>query len=147
MRSPRRTAVLTSNYPDTVGAPGLIRDKKNNTWGNLKENVTALPEALKKHSYTTAIIGKWHLGDTSTDLPNNRGFDYFKGFVGDMTDGSYTHERNGLNWMRENETPIIPEGHATDIFTDWTLEYLENVRDIFLLPTLGYVARCALDTT
>jgi arylsulfatase A-like enzyme len=124
--SPSRAAILTGNYPDFVGVPGVIRDMPNNTWGNLKDNCTTLPESLKKLDYNTALLGKWHLGYKSPDLPNDRGFDYFKGFVGDMMDDYYTHERAGVNWMRENQQPIFPKGHATDLFTDWTLDYLEK---------------------
>lgn len=127
--SPSRAAILTGNYPDLVGVPGVIRDMPDNNWGNLKDNCTMLPESLKKQDYQTAIIGKWHLGYKSPDLPNDRGFDYFKGFVGDMMDDYYTHERAGINWMRENQKPIIPKGHATDLFTDWTLDYLETQKD------------------
>lgn len=124
--SPSRAAILTGNYPDAVGVPGVIRDMPNNNWGNLKDDVVTLPESLQKLNYTTALIGKWHLGYKSPDLPNDRGFHYFKGFVGDMMDNYYTHERGGINWMRENQLPIKPQGHATDLFTDWTLDYLEK---------------------
>ena len=127
--SPSRAAILTGNYPDLVGVPGVIRDMPDNTWGNLKNDAVTLPESLQKLNYTTALIGKWHLGYESPDLPNNRGFDYFKGYVGDMMDDYYTHERAGVNWMRENQKPIIPKGHATDLFTDWTLDYLEKQKD------------------
>jgi arylsulfatase A-like enzyme len=124
--SPSRAAILTGNYPDAVGVPGVIRDMPNNSWGNLKDDVVTLPESLQKFNYTTALIGKWHLGYESPDLPNDRGFQYFKGYVGDMMDDYYTHERAGINWMRENQKHIIPKGHATDLFTDWTLDYLEK---------------------
>jgi arylsulfatase A-like enzyme len=124
--SPSRAAILTGNYPDMVGVPGVIRDNPDNTWGNLKDNITTLPESLKKANYKTALIGKWHLGYNAPDLPNNRGFDYFKGFVGDMMDDYYTHKRNGINWMRENENEINPKGHATELFTNWTLDYLNE---------------------
>ena len=124
--SPSRASILSGNYPDLVGVPGVIRDMPDNTWGNLKNDITTLPEALQKLNYSTALIGKWHLGYESPDLPNNRGFDFFKGFVGDMMDDYYTHRRAGVNWMRENHIKIHPKGHATDLFTDWTLEYLNN---------------------
>lgn len=127
--SPSRAAILTGNYPDMVGVPGVIRDMPNNTWGNLKDNISTLPESLQKLDYHTALIGKWHLGYKSPDLPNDRGFDYFKGFVGDMMDDYYTHERDGVNWMRENGQVIKPQGHATDLFTDWSLDYLEEQKD------------------
>jgi len=124
--SPSRASILTGNYPDLVGVPGVIRDMQDNTWGNLREDITTLPEELQKLNYNTALIGKWHLGYKSPDLPNDRGFDYFKGFVGDMMDDYYTHRRAGVNWMRENNQVINPKGHATDMFTDWTLEYLRE---------------------
>ena len=124
--SPSRAAILTGNYPDMVGVPGVIRNMPDNTWGNLKNDIVTLPEALKKLSYKTALIGKWHLGYKSPDVPNDRGFDYFKGFLGDMMDDYYTHRRGGVNWMRENNREIDPKGHATDLFTDWTLDYLKK---------------------
>lgn len=124
--SPSRAAILTGNYPDMVGVPGVVRDMPDNTWGNLKDNIKTLPRELQKLNYNTALIGKWHLGYKSPDLPNDRGFDYFKGFVGDMMDDYYTHRRAGVNWMRENNQVINPKEHATDLFTDWTLEYLNE---------------------
>lgn len=124
--SPSRAAILTGNYPDLVGVPGVIRDIPDNTWGDLKDDIETLPGALQKLNYNTALIGKWHLGYKSPDLPNDRGFDYFKGFVGDMMDDYYSHERGGVNYMRENDLEIDPQGHATDLFTGWTLDYLET---------------------
>ena len=41
-----------------------------------------IPEKLKKCGYNTDIYGKWHLGMFKTDYyPQNRGFDYFYGFL------------------------------------------------------------------
>ena len=37
----------------------------------------AMAEMLKTNGYATAAIGKWHLGDADSSLPNNNGFDYF----------------------------------------------------------------------
>ncbi|MEQ8548688.1 MAG: sulfatase-like hydrolase/transferase [Cyclobacteriaceae bacterium] len=134
--SPSRAAILFGDYPDRVGVPGVIRDIPHNTWGNLRDDLVSLPSQFKKLSYQTALIGKWHLGYKSPDLPNDRGFDHFKGFVGDMMDDYYTHLRADKNWMRENEHVIEPKGHATDLFTDWTLNYLnesKKLKDPFFL--------------
>ncbi|NBQ43558.1 MAG: hypothetical protein EBU23_14115, partial [Mycobacteriaceae bacterium] len=75
-----------------------------------------LPSLLKARNYRTALMGKWHLGYSNPNLPNAKGFDYFKGFLGDMMDDYFTHRRDGVNWMRFNEKVIDPPGHATDIF-------------------------------
>ena len=44
--SPSRASILTGNYPDLVGVPGVIRDMQDNTWGNLRDDITTLPEEL-----------------------------------------------------------------------------------------------------
>ncbi len=124
--SPTRAALLTGYYPDCVGVPGVIRTHKENTFGYLDPNVTLLPEALKPAGYDTAIIGKWHLGLEAPNLPNLRGFDYFKGFLGDMMDDYYTHLRHDINYMRENDREIHPEGHATDLFSQWAVDYIHE---------------------
>jgi arylsulfatase A-like enzyme len=122
--SPSRAALLTGKYPDLVGVPGVIRQQQKDSWGYLKEDVILLPAVLKKSGYQTAIIGKWHLGFEKPNIPNSKGFDKFKGFLGDMMDDYYTHRRDGINWMRENEKEIDPKGHATDLFTDWAIDYV-----------------------
>ncbi|MFT6881487.1 MAG: arylsulfatase A-like enzyme [Marinoscillum sp.] len=127
--SPSRAAILFGDYPDRVGVPGVIRDIPHNTWGNLRDDLVSMPDQFQTLGYQTALIGKWHLGYKSPDLPNDRGFDHFKGFVGDMMDDYYTHLRGEINWMRENEAEIDPEGHATDLFTEWTLDFISERKD------------------
>ncbi|MFN5326590.1 MAG: sulfatase-like hydrolase/transferase [Bacteroidota bacterium] len=124
--SPTRASLLTGRYPDMVGVPGVIRQDPKDNWGYLKHDIELLPALLKKHGYKTAMIGKWHLGYSLPNLPNSRGFDYFKGFLGDMMDDYYTHRRGGINWMRLNELEIDPPGHATDLFTQWGIDYLQE---------------------
>jgi len=124
--SPSRASLLTGKYPDLVGVPGVIRQFEDNSWGYLDPTAIFLPEVLKENGYHTAIIGKWHLGFEEPNIPNSRGFDYFKGFLGDMMDDYWTHLRGGVNWMRFNREVIDPKGHATDLFTDWTIEYLKE---------------------
>jgi arylsulfatase A-like enzyme len=127
--SPSRASLLSGRYPDLVGVPGVIRQSKENNWGHLTKDATLIPEVLKASGYHTAMIGKWHLGFESPNTPNKKGFDYFKGFLGDMMDDYYTHLRGGVNWMRYNDEEIHPEGHATDIFTDWTIDYLNEQKN------------------
>ncbi|HZV33906.1 MAG TPA: sulfatase-like hydrolase/transferase [Verrucomicrobiae bacterium] len=125
--SPSRAALLTGCFPDRVGVPGVIREETpDDSWGYLVPGVKLLPEFLKQAGCQSALIGKWHLGIGSPNTPNQRGFDLFEGFLGDMMDDYYTHRRHGLNLMRHNQEMIDPKGHATDIFTDWACEYLEE---------------------
>lgn len=122
--SPSRAALLTGRYPDMVGVPGVIRQDESDNWGYLSSDAILLPQILKSKGYHSALIGKWHLGLESPNTPNERGFDLFRGFLGDMMDDYWTHRRGGINWMRYNDREVDPQGHATDIFTDWAIEYL-----------------------
>ncbi|MGB8169750.1 MAG: sulfatase-like hydrolase/transferase [Chthoniobacteraceae bacterium] len=125
--SPSRAALLTGKYPDRVGVPGVIREEEpENSWGWLAPSATLLPKLLKSAGYRTAMVGKWHLGITAPNLPNDRGFDVFRGFLGDMMDDYWTHLRHGQNFMRNNADAVEPKGHATDVFTDWACDFLAS---------------------
>ena len=116
--SPSRAALLTGRYADRVGVPGVIRTQPEDSWGYFDPKVPTMADELKKAGYHTAIVGKWHLGLESPNTPNERGFDFFHGFLGDMMDSYTTHLRHGNNYMRRNAEVIEPKGHATDLFSD-----------------------------
>jgi arylsulfatase A-like enzyme len=122
--SPSRAALLTGYYADRVGVPGVIRTQADNSWGYLDPSVPTLAGRLQETGYHTGIVGKWHLGLTSPNTPTERGFDHFHGFLGDMMDSYTTHLRHGENYMRLGTDVIAPEGHATELFTEWACDYL-----------------------
>ena len=137
--SPTRAALLSGRYPPMAGVPGVIRTHAENSWGALSENVTLLPEMLRRKGYHTAMVGKWHLGLTAPDRPIDRGFDFFKGFLGDMMDDYYHHRRHGINYMRLHDEAIDPEGHATDLFSEWASDYIQS-RTVSAAPFFLYLA-------
>lgn len=122
--SPSRAALMTGRFPAMVGVPGVIRTQPRQNWGYFSPSAVTMPQMLKKAGYETALIGKWHLGLESPNLPNERGFDYFQGFLGDMMDDYNTHRREGHNYMYLNDREIDPIGHATDLFATWSAEYV-----------------------
>lgn len=124
--SPSRAALLTGRYPDRAGVPGVIRSDAGNSWGFLDPETPTLASELRQAGYHTALIGKWHLGLASPNLPNERGFDHFHGFLGDMMDSYTTHLRAGINYMRRNAETIRPQGHATDLFAEWACQWLHE---------------------
>jgi arylsulfatase A-like enzyme len=124
--SPSRAALLTGRYADRVGVPGVIRTQTKDSWGYFDPNIPTIADELKKAGYHTGIVGKWHLGLESPNLPNERGFDLFHGFLGDMMDSYTTHLREGINYMRHNSEKINPQGHATELFSDWAVDYLKD---------------------
>jgi arylsulfatase A-like enzyme len=124
--SPSRAALLSGKYPELVGVPGVIRRRVDDNWGYLAPETVLLPAVLKQAGYHTALVGKWHLGLESPNTPNEKGFDLFHGFLGDMMDSYITHRREGFNYMRLNAETIDPAGHATDIFTGWAIDYIHE---------------------
>ncbi|MBT8038504.1 MAG: sulfatase-like hydrolase/transferase [Verrucomicrobiae bacterium] len=124
--TPSRAALLTGKYADRVGAPGVIRTDPDSSWGYLDPSVPTLADELKKVGYHTALVGKWHLGLESPNIPNDRGFDFFHGFLGDMMNDYYHCKRGGIQFLRKNKEVVEPTKHATDMFTDWANAYLKE---------------------
>lgn len=136
--SPTRASLLTGRYPDRAGVPGVIRTHRDNNWGYLAD-VPTLPNRLSAAGYHSSIVGKWHLGLSEGSTPLDRGFDRFRGFLGDMMDDYYTHLRHGENYMRVDGATITAEGHATDLFTEWACDEL-GARAEGDAPFLMYLA-------
>jgi arylsulfatase A-like enzyme len=124
--APTRASLLSGRYPDRVGVPGLIRFHPENNWGYLDPQTILLPQKLKEANYHTAHIGKWNLGLESPNLPNQKGFDLFHGWLEDMMEDYVTKRRHGMNFMRLNGETIDPPGHATDLFTAWAVDYISQ---------------------
>ena len=134
--SPSRASLMTGRYPDLVGVPGVIRTHAANNWGYLAQDAVTLPQLLRRANYYSALIGKWHLGLEPENHPCQRGFDRFRGFLGDMMDDYYTHLRHGNNYMRHQGQLVDPKGHATELFTQWAIETIHdraNAEDPFFL--------------
>ena len=124
--SPTRASLMSGRYPDYVGVPGVIRTNTLNSWGYLDPKAILLPQKLKELGYETALIGKWHLGLESPNTPTERGFDFFHGWLGDMMDDYWKKRRHNINYMRKNQDVIDPPGHATDLFTQWSVDYIKE---------------------
>jgi len=122
--SPTRSSFMTGRYPIRQGLQvGVIRP-----WAEygLPLNERTLPEALKETGYTTAITGKWHLGEFKPEyLPMQRGFDIQYGHYLGMID-YFTHKRGeGLDWHR-NDRPLIEEGYTTHLIAREAVKILNT---------------------
>ncbi len=85
--SASRAGLLTGILNSRNGVPKVFWPNED---GMPSEQIT-IAEMLKEQGYTTACIGKWHLGDTQGHMPCDQGFDQFYGipFSNDMFIGAH----------------------------------------------------------
>ena len=81
--SASRAGLLTGCYPNRLGIHGAFMP---NSPKGLNPDEITIAEMLKGNGYSTAIYGKWHLGDAPEFLPTKQGFDEYFGipFSNDM---------------------------------------------------------------
>lgn len=95
--SPSRAGLLTGKTPQHAGVPGNVPSVPVTDKG-LPGSQYTMAEMFKDAGYTTALIGKWHLGDQAGMLPNDQGFDYaFGHHVGCIDNFSHFYYWHGPN--------------------------------------------------
>ena len=75
--SPSRASLMTGCYPKRVLPIPLVLFPAAALGLSPQEQTIA--ELLKEAGYTTACVGKWHLGDQPEFLPTRQGFDFYFG--------------------------------------------------------------------
>lgn len=114
--SPSRASLLTGLAAPFTGVRQPIQSKRP---GNrLRTDVELLPQRLREVGYRTALVGKWHLGWESPDLPGDRGFDEFLGF---LSQSRYRTER-----LLENGSMRPMTGNVTELITERACALLEQ---------------------
>jgi arylsulfatase A-like enzyme len=111
--SPTRASLMTGRYPIRYGLQtGVVRP-----WASygLPLDERTLPSALKDAGYTTAIAGKWHLGQAGPELlPTRRGFDHQYGHYTGAID-YFKHDRMGGHDWHRNDKALYEEGYSTQL--------------------------------
>lgn len=109
--SPSRASLLTGKVPHRAGVPGNAGSIKGGPHG-LPPEQTTMAELFKQAGYTTAHIGKWHLGYSPDKMPNAQGFDYSFGHMGGCID-NYSHF---FYWQGPNRHDLHQNGE--EIYRD-----------------------------
>ena len=130
--SPTRASILTGKYPARLNLTDWLPGRKDFAFQKFKNveinqhlpfEENTLAEALKANGYSTAIFGKWHLGEDPSG-PRQHGFD--------------VHVPEGWNkgWPLSYYAPFRLNGYdgedgeyLTDRLTDDALQYIEGNRD------------------
>jgi arylsulfatase A-like enzyme len=105
--APSRAVILTGKHSHINGVLGnaQVFDGSQQTF----------PKLLQQAGYETAMVGKWHLKSEPT------GFNYWRVLPGQ---GHYYNPD-----FKTPEGSIQVEGYVTDIITDFSLQWLDSLRD------------------
>ena len=87
--------------------------------GILPDEIT-VAEALQAGGYKTGLFGKWHLGDKSPYLPNEKGFDHFFGSY-------YSNDMKPYAYYRNDELVIEAPADQTQLTKEITHEMLDFI--------------------
>lgn len=109
---PSRACVLTGKYSHKNGY-------YKNEQGGLFNNIQwTFPQELQRNGYQTALFGKWHLASEPV------GFDVYKYHNNPNQQGTY---RDPV--YNENGTNVRVQGYATNLTTDFALNWLINRKE------------------
>jgi arylsulfatase A-like enzyme len=78
---PSRAGLITGRYQARFGLEINLTNSHFDAHNGLPTSEKTFADRLKTSGYRTGMIGKWHLGASYPFHPNNRGFDYFYGFL------------------------------------------------------------------
>jgi len=138
--SPSRAALMTGKYPARLHLTDWIQGHKRK---NAKLNIpdwqmyldtaeVTIAKALKKGGYSTAVFGKWHLGDEPKYWPENHGFDVNIGGYRWGAPGSYFYPYHG-NKRDKMHPPNLESGvdgeYLTDRLTDEAISFINDQKD------------------
>ncbi|MFO8018043.1 MAG: sulfatase [Promethearchaeia archaeon] len=135
--SPSRAGLLTGRYPVRTHVPTVFIPSDSlisplariflYSYGmkGISPDEITLPEVLKKVGYHTALVGKWHLGDSEPHLPNDKGFDFFYGahFSNDMDPYEIYRDKTV-----ELEEPV-DQDELTKLLTKECLNFIKKSKD------------------
>jgi len=123
---PSRACMFTGQYSTENGmwrGPGS-QPLGSPGYRGIKRDVKMLSEHLSDAGYKTGAFGKWHMGELDGEVPNDRGFDEFHGFLKGAHPYWITDKRSNI--MHNREADRTSQGHATELFTGWAEKFIRQ---------------------
>lgn len=142
--APSRCVLLTGKHTGHAYIRGN-KGSRNNADGidydlSLAKNEVTVAEIFKEKQYQTACIGKWGLGGpNSQGHPNNQGFDYFFGYLGQGLAHKYYPKQ-----LYENNTAVQLDGkvYSHDLIMEKALDFVNKNASkpffLYLTPTIPH---------
>jgi len=125
--SPSRATLLTGRHHIRTGVYSWIYNQDQKS--HLLEREVTIAEILRNQGYSTAHMGKWHLGlptqEYNKPTPDKHGFDYW--FVTD--NNAIPSHHNPENFIRNGKPVGKLEGYSCQLVVDEAISWLNNHRD------------------
>lgn len=124
--APSRSVLMTGQHQGRTRIRGNA-GKNNPLAQALRPGDVTVASLLKQQGYTTALIGKWGLGDqgpAEVGIPRKQGFDKFFGYLNQ----GHAHNHYPKELWR-NETKVPNEGYSDDHFADESLKFVTENKD------------------
>jgi arylsulfatase A-like enzyme len=121
--SATRTALITGRYQYRLSV-GLEEPIAGRDVG-IPNGHPTLPSLLRDAGYTTALVGKWHLGPLPRFGPLQSGYEHFWGYRNGAVD-YYTHSLAGRPDLWDGDTAVHQAGYMTDLLGDRAITTLEG---------------------
>lgn len=125
--SASRAGLLTGCYPNRVGFAGALSP---NAKIGINPDEQTIAEILKTKGFTTAAVGKWHLGRQTEFLPLQNGFDEYFGIP--YSNDMWPRDKNG-NRIEASNLPDLPILEGNSIFR--TITNMDEQSEITTLYT------------
>ncbi|KAA5545992.1 alpha/beta fold hydrolase [Roseiconus nitratireducens] len=125
--SPSRAGLLTGCYPRRVGNHIWVH-RADSPLGIHPDELT-IAELFKAHGYSTACIGKWHLGFHEPFLPHNQGFDHHFGLLHNLDPVKVVYFGDkGVPLVRNGDIVKRPAdpNELTGLYTDEAIEFIKR---------------------
>lgn len=155
--APSRCALMTGRHMGHARVRGNA-GRNNPLAQALRAEDVTVARVLQQAGYTTALIGKWGLGDVgaaASGLPRRQGFDYFFGYLNQRHAHNYYPT---FLWRNEDRVPLrntVPDQdedgagvsdnrleYSADLITDEALAFIRRAQDrpffLYFAPTIPH---------
>jgi len=126
--SPSRTAFMTGRFPVRAGVYSWIHQSHKM---HLRREEITVAKLLKNAGYSTAFVGKWHLGFYvekrlgGVPDPGDHGFEHW---MATESNANPSH-RNPVNFIRNGQALGRIEGYSCQILVDEAIRWLDGRPD------------------